>query len=141
MTILQALALGLGIGTVGTTGIYIWIDQKSKKWEVMQENQSKTIEALASIQADIQKGEIELQKNLTAPDLLKVACSQEYLSSNDDLLCREMFCRLQTREGDGAAQSECEEISNVSNSLSVLESCQKMGLETEVCISYIGKRK
>jgi len=141
MTILQALALGLGIGTVGTTGIYIWIDQKSKKWEVMQENQSKTIEALASIQADIQKGEIELQKNLTAPDLLKVACSQEYLSSNDDLLCREMFCRLQTREGDGAAQSECEEISNVSNSLSVLGTCQKMGLETEVCISYIGKRK
>lgn len=141
MTILQALALGLGIGTVGTTGIYIWIEQKSKKWEVMQENQSKTIEALASIQADIQKGEIELQKNLTAPDLLKVACSQEYLSSNDDLLCREMFCRLQTREGDGAAQSECEEISNVSNSLSVLGTCQKMGLETEVCISYIGKRK
>jgi len=141
MTILQALALGLGIGTVGTTGIYIWIDQKSKKWEVMQENQSKTIEALASIQADIHKGEIELQKNLTAPDLLKVACSQEYLSSNDDLLCREMFCRLQTREGDGAAQSECEEISNVSNSLSVLGTCQKMGLETEVCISYIGKRK
>ena len=141
MTILQALALGLGIGTVGTTGIYVWIEQKSKKWEVMQENQSKTIEALASIQADIQKGEIELQKNLTAPDLLKVACSQEYLSSNDDLLCREMFCRLQTREGDGAAQSECEEISNVSNSLSVLGTCQKMGLETEVCISYIGKRK
>jgi len=141
MTVIQALALGLGIGTVGTTGIYIWIDQKSKKWEVMQENQSKTIEALASIQADIHKGEIELQKNLTAPDLLKVACSQEYLSSNDDLLCREMFCRLQTREGDGAAQSECEEISNVSNSLSVLGTCQKMGLETEVCISYIGKRK
>lgn len=141
MTVIQAIALGLGIGTLGTTGIYIWIDQKSKKWEVMQENQSKTIEALASIQADIHKGEIELQKNLTAPDLLKVACSQEYLSSNDDLLCREMFCRLQTREGDGAAQSECEEISNVSNSLSVLESCQKMGLETEVCISYIGKRK
>lgn len=141
MTIIQAIALGLGIGTVGTTGVYIWIDQKSKKWEVMQENQSKTISALASIQADIHKGEIDLQKNLTAPDLLKVACSQEYLSSNDDLLCREMFCRLQTREGDGAAQSECEEISNVSNSLSVLESCQKMGLETEVCISYIGKRK
>jgi hypothetical protein len=141
MTIFQAIALGLGIGTVGTTGIYLWIDQKSKKWEVMQQNQSKTIEALASIQADIHKGEIELQKNLTAPDLLKVACSQEYLSSNDDLLCREMFCRLQTREGDGAAQSECEEISNVSNSLSVLGTCQKMGLETEVCISYIGKRK
>lgn len=141
MTVIQAIALGLGIGTLGTTGIYIWIDQKSKKWEVMQENQSKTIEALASIQADIHKGEIELQKNLTAPDLLKVACSQEYLSSNDDLLCREMFCRLQTREGDGAAQSECEEISNVSNSLSVLGTCQKMGLETEVCISYIGKRK
>ena len=108
---------------------------------MIQDNQAKTISTLASIQADIHKGEIELQKNLTAPDLLMVACSQEYLEKNDDLLCREMFCRLQTREGDGAAQSECEEIANVSNSLTVLNSCTNLGIELETCVDYIGKRK
>jgi|TARA_R110000796_G_scaffold251881_1_gene384360 hypothetical protein len=141
MTVIQAMAIGLLGGTLGTTGIYIWIEGKSKNWEKVQENQSETLLALSSIQSDISKGKIDIQKNLTAPDLLNVACSKEYLLSSDDLLCREMFCRLQTREGDGAAQSECEEISNVSNSLSVLKDCAKLGLETEVCISYIGKRK
>ncbi len=128
MTIIQAVALGLGVGTLGTTGVFIWIEQKSKKWEVIQDNQAKTISTLASIQADIHKGEIEIQKNLTAPDLLMVACSQEYLEKNDDLLCREMFCRLQTREGDGAAQSECEEIANDSHSLTEMNSCTNLGI-------------
>ena len=141
MTVLQAIALGLGVGTLGTTGLFIWLDQKSKRWETIQTNQAETISSLASIQADIHKGEIELQKNLTAPDLLMVACSQEYLEQNDDLLCREMFCRLQTREGDGAGQSECEEIANVSNSITVLNSCKNLGIELETCVDYIGKRK
>ena len=141
MTVLQAIALGLGVGTLGTTGLFIWLDQKSKRWETIQTNQAETISSLASIQADIHKGEIELQKNLTAPDLLMVACSQEYLEQNDDLLCREMFCRLQTREGDGAAQNECEEIANVSNSITVLNSCKNLGIELETCVDYIGKRK
>jgi hypothetical protein len=141
MTVLQAIALGLGVGTLGTTGLFIWLDQKSKRWETIQTNQAETISSLASIQADIHKGEIELQKNLTAPDLLLVACSQEYLEQNDDLLCREMFCRLQTREGDGASQSECEEIANVSNSITVLNSCKNLGIELETCVDYIGKRK
>lgn len=141
MTIIQAIALGLGVGTLGTTGVYIWLDSKSKKWDSIQENQSQTLLALANIQGDINKGKIDIQKNLTAPDLLEVACSRDYLTANGDLLCREMFCRLQTREGDGAAQSECEEISNVSNSLSVLWDCAKIGLEMEVCVEYIGKRK
>ena len=141
MTVIQSIALGLGIGTLGTTGLFIWLDQKSKRWEVIQNNQSETIASLASIQADIHKGEIELQKNLTAPDLLLVACSQEYLQNNDDLLCREMFCRLQTREGDGAAQSECEEIANVSNSLTVMNECKKLEIDLETCVEYIGKRK
>ena len=141
MTIIQAIALGLGVGTLGTTGVYIWLDSKSNKWDSIQENQSQTLLALANIQGDINKGKIDIQKNLTAPDLLEVACSRDYLTANGDLLCREMFCRLQTREGDGAAQSECEEISNVSNSLSVLWDCAKIGLEMEVCVEYIGKRK
>ena len=141
MTIIQAIALGLGVGTLGTTGVYIWLDSKSNKWDSIQENQSQTLLALANIQGDINKGKIDIQKNLTAPDLLEVACSRDYLTANGDLLCREMFCRLQTREGDGAAQSECEEISNVSNSLSVLWDCAKIGLEMEQCIDYIGKRK
>ena len=141
MTLIQAIILGLGVGSLGTTGVFLWIEKRANSWEVIQENQSKTIEKLASLQASIHKGELELQKNLTAPDLLNVACSMEYMKTSGDLLCREMFCRLQTREGDGAAQSECEEISNVSNSLTVLNSCQALGLEIETCLDYIGKRK
>lgn len=141
MTILQAVILGLGIGTLGTTGTFLYLDGKSNKWQTIQENQSQTLLALSNIHGDINKGKIDIQKNLTAPDLLEVACSKEYLTANGDLLCREMFCRLQTREGDGAAQSECEEISNVSNSLSVLSECKNIGLETEQCTEYIGKRK
>lgn len=141
MTIIQAVILGLGIGTLGTTGTFIWLDAKSKKWQTIQENQSQTLLGLANLQQEITQGKIDIQKNLTAPDLLEVACSKEYLTANGDLLCREMFCRLQTREGDGAAQSECEEISNVSNSLSVLSECKNIGLETEQCTEYIGKRK
>lgn len=141
MTIIQAVALGLGIGTLGTTGVYIWLDSKSKRWETIQDNQAETMLSLATIQTQLAQGEIDIQKNLTAPDLLEVACSRDYLTANGDLLCREMFCRLQTREGDGASQAECEEISNVSNSLSVLWDCAKIGLEMEQCIDYIGRRK
>ena len=56
----------------------------------------------------------EADKNLTATDLLTVACGADYLATHGALLCREMFCRLQTN-GAGAAQSECEEIANVAN--------------------------
>lgn len=139
MTIIQGIILGLS--TAGATGLYFWINAKSNRLESIQENQSKTLLSLATIQDDIRKGELELKKNLTSPDLLEVACSKEYLEQNGDLLCREMFCRLQTREGDGAAQSECEEISNVSNSLYVLGNCKKLELEIETCLEYVGKRK
>ena len=141
MTLIQAIVLGLGVGSLGTTGIFLWIEKRANRWDVIQENQAQTIQDLASLQASIHKGELELQKNLTAPDRLNVACSADYLKTSGDLLCREMFCRLQTREGDGASQSECEEIANVSNSLAVLNSCQALGLEIETCIDYIGKRK
>ena len=38
----------------------------------------------------------EVDKNLTATDLLTVACGADYLATHGALLCREMFCRLQT---------------------------------------------
>jgi len=141
MTVIQAIAIGLLGGTLGTTGIYIWLDSKSQNLEKINESQAKQIAALASIQASIHKGELELQKNLTAPDLLNVACSESYLNVQGDLLCREMFCRLQTREGDGASQSECEEIANVSNSLHVISTCKDLGMDIEICTEYIGNRK
>ena len=73
-----------------------------------------------------------MDKNLTATDLLTVACGADYRSTHGALLCREMFCRLQTN-GAGAAQSECEEIANVANSLYLhLKRAPNMGIMINV---------
>lgn len=141
MTIIQSIAIGLLGGTLGTTGVFLWIESKSKKIEIMQGYQVETINKLASIQGDISKGQIDIQKNLTAPDLLVVSCSNEYLESKGDLLCREMFCRLQTREGAAASQAECEELSNLANTLKLIQECTIAKIEIKTCLDYLDTRK
>tara|TARA_R110000751_G_scaffold279985_2_gene382438 strand:- start:1299 stop:1724 length:426 start_codon:yes stop_codon:yes gene_type:complete len=141
MTIIQAIAIGLLGGTLGTTGVFIWIESKSKQMEIITKNQSETINTLATIQGDISKGQIDIQKNLTAPDLLAVSCSAEYLETKGDLLCREMFCRLQTREGAAASQAECEELSNLANTLKLIQECTASKIEIKTCLDYLDTRK
>ena len=54
-------------------------------------------------------------KQVTDPDLVAVSClGKEHIDQHGDLLCREMFCRLQQRGIDAKTSStECEEISNI----------------------------
>jgi hypothetical protein len=80
--------------------------------------------------------------NLTAPDLLKVACSAEHIEKNDDLLCREMFCRMQSRGIDAKTSGvECEQISNISNKKTMMEICEKMPAEKQKpCYDFFDKR-
>ena len=141
MTVIQALILGLSVGTLGSTAGYYWYQNRDSRWEQMQEQQSETILSLANIQGQLQASEAEVEKNLTAPDLLDVACSKEYLESHGDILCREMFCRLQTHMAQGATQNECEEISNVANSLLALKECKAMDIKLDTCTDYINRRK
>ena len=141
MTPFHVALLSFTGGTLLTTGLFIWIESRGKQFQALNQSQTEVISQLSSIHGKIEAGKIDIQKNLTNTDLLNVAWSQEYLEKNGELLCREMFCRLQTREGDGASQTECEEVSNLNNSLVILEECSKLGLETKDCISVVERRK
>ncbi len=142
MTILQALLIGALTGGLGTSAIVIGIQARSAKLSAIHEQQGQAIQELAGLQSTIAAGQLDIQKNLTAPDLLEQACSAEYMAANGDLLCREMFCRLQTREGDGASQQECESMANISNSLHILKACSdRVSPEWENCVRVFESRK
>jgi hypothetical protein len=141
MTVLQIILISAMGGSLLTTGALLGLDNRSKKWEEFSTSQSEVINNLSTIQGEIQKGELEIQKSLTAPDLLQVPCSSEYMELNGEGLCREMFCRLQTREGDGASQSECEEIANLNNTISIIGACKENEMEIDLCLKVLDTRK
>lgn len=141
MTILHAIALGVLSGALGTTAINKWFDSKNDKQAEIIENQNATLLQLSSLQAQLQLGDQEIKKQLTDTDLLVVSCSAKWMEQNTDMLCREMFCRLQTREGDGASQKECDEISNIANTFFIIEQCTENKMEIDKCIEVLDKRK
>jgi hypothetical protein len=119
LSIILIAALGGSLVTGGT----IWGIQ-AKNANSAQAN-VEIIEAIAGIKSDLAEAQLVTAVNLTDTDLLEVPCSAEYIKEHkSDLLCREMFCRLQSRGLDSAAaQSECEEIANLQNSLIILDAC------------------
>lgn len=141
MTIFQIVIISAMSGALLTTGAILAIENRSKQWEKISTDQSEVIKGLATLSGEMQKGKIDLQKNLTAPDLIEVPCSEAFIDKNGEGLCREMFCRLQTREGDGASQSECEEIANLNNTISILTECKTMEVEIDQCIKVLDTRK
>ena len=141
MTVLNGVLIGLLTGTLGSTAVFLWIESRDDSEQTIIENQNKTLADLATIQARIQEGELDIQRNLTSTDLLQVSCSESWMSSHGNLLCREMFCRLQTREGDGAAQDECEQIANLANTLTLMVQCNDIGMDIDKCVEIVGKRK
>lgn len=141
MTIFQIVIISAMSGALLTTGAILAIENRSKQWEKISTDQSEVIKGLATLSGEMQKGKIDLQKNLTAPDLIEVPCSEQFIDKNGEGLCREMFCRLQTREGDGASQSECEEIANLNNTISILTECKNMEVEIDQCIKVLDTRK
>jgi len=71
---------------------------------------------------------VEVDNSLSSTDLLKIPCSLEYMEKNGESLCREMFCRMNTRSGNqsnSASAKECEAISNVLNKLLIKTECAK----------------
>lgn len=64
---------------------------------------------------------VESGVKLADIDLVKVPCSTEFIESHTDLLCRELFCRMQQRGIDAKTSSaDCAAISNINNSLKVI---------------------
>ena len=82
------------------------------------------VQAIGELKDTLGEGQKQVQVNLTDTDLLKVACSSEWMTAKGDSLCREMFCRMQNRGLDkGATNQECENISHVTNSKARLDTC------------------
>jgi hypothetical protein len=141
MTLTSIVIISALGGGLLTGGALYALEARSNKWEDLSIQQSEVIDRVLEVQNSIHKGEIDLQKNLTAPDLIAVPCSEEFIDKNGEGLCREMFCRLQTREGDGASQSECEEIANLNNTISILSECKVMEIEIDKCLKVLDTRK
>ena len=127
-TILIAGITGLVLGGVSTKIIL-------KNKEDQSQSVSVPVETVASIQQDV-------IKQLTDIDLLEVPCSAEYIEQSGDLLCREMFCRMTTRGIDAKTSGqECEEISNVSNSKTMINHCETFIESSEECYEKYRERK
>ena len=61
-------------------------------------------------------------EKLADVDLVKIPCSSDFIKDNTDLLGRELFCRMQQRGIDAqTSAADCAAISNVNNSMKLLE--------------------
>jgi len=137
---LTTIIISVLAGGLVTGGTMYAIEKRNQRED---QNVSEIIESVAQLKSDVAKSQLVTTTNLTNTDLLKEPCSSEYIAKQGDLLCREMFCRLQARGLDSSAsQGECEEISNVKNSLIILESCDgKDSGAYQACIQVFTTRK
>ncbi len=124
-----ASVVGLLVGAGGVVGIQHF----NKKTDVVV------------VDEKVATAQIEVQKELIDLDLLIEPCGQDYIKQNGDLLCREMFCRMQQRGIDAqTSQVDCSEISNIANSISIDRWCydrHKDPAQRSDCIELFFKRK
>jgi hypothetical protein len=131
------------------TGLTMWsMEQKADKDDIA------TI--VQSLETKFEQAQASAVTNLTEPDLLKIPCSAEYISTNGDLLCREMFCRMNRQGGGqnsgggaGATESDCSAISGVSVNLLKVNTCmqywsdgagQDQNSQYSRCITIFGQK-
>ena len=96
------LAVGLVVGSSGTILTMKILKKPSPQTE------------------QVAKEQIKVQLQLTDLDLVKPLCTPKFIAANDDhsLICRELFCRMQTRGIDSkTAGSDCESIGNMLNKM------------------------
>ena len=95
-------------------------------------NLELTEQIIKAMESEFEKAQAQAVHNLTEPDLLKVPCSEEYISKRGDLLCREMFCRMNRQGGGqnsgggaGATESDCSAISAAAVNKLKIDSCMQ----------------
>jgi len=98
--IISALSGGLLTG-----GALVLIEKRQ------QQQAAASSEIIKALETEFEKAQAQAVQNLTEPDLLKIPCSEEYISKRGDLLCREMFCRMNRQSKEGATESDCSAIS------------------------------
>lgn len=129
MTITIAIWIGVGALLVGGGG------GAAITHKLMSKDKEPIVDATSEAQQ-----EVILQ--LTDLDLVQAPCSPEFIKENDNLLCRELFCRMQQRGIDAQTTgSECEQIANVSNSITIYAYCHDKGEQREECLRLFRERK
>ena len=137
ITIALIAFIGGGVVTGGT----IWGIQSSNK---NQEKTADVLEAVAGLETKFEQSQAQAVTNLTEPDLLKIPCSMDFINGtfdkdgkqitppNGDLLCREMFCRMNRQGGGqnssggaGATESDCSAISAVQINKLKIDTCME----------------
>ena len=115
-------------------------------WFVMKDRPPKIVETNKVIEKMV-----EVDRSLTNQDLLKIPCSKDYMEKNGQGLCREMFCRMNTRGGatqQTATSKECEAIGNILNKKSILHACGQVAKDDKVnaeknkkdCVEFFDRR-
>lgn len=84
----------------------------------------------------------EVIKQLTDLDVIKEICNPEQTQTAEGLLlCREMTCLVYSRGIDSQTSGkQCEEISNIQNTISMIEYCNEQG-DGSLCTDLFWRRK
>jgi len=84
----------------------------------------------------------EVIKQLTDLDIIKDICQpQHIIDAENRLLCRELTCLIYSRGIDSqTAGQTCEQISNIANTISMIEYC-KDSTEGTLCHELFWRRK
>jgi hypothetical protein len=127
--IIVAAIIGIAVGIGGTV--------------VVQNANKNDVQVVAVGGDQVAKEQVEVQKKLIDLDLLVEPCGKEFIEKHDALLCREMFCRMQTRGIDSqTSQTDCESISNLANTKEIQDTCKGLeGEKKEACEDLFFKRK
>ena len=85
----------------------------------------------------------EVQVQLSDLDMVKPVCTSEFIATNGDGLCREMFCWAQSNSTTGGAgEKSCDAVSNVNNTLVILKTCGTLeGQPRLECFQTFRERK
>lgn len=85
----------------------------------------------------------EVIKQLTDLDVIKEICNPEIIQNEENrLLCREMTCLVYSRGIDSQTSgSTCEEISNIANTISMVNYCKSHSSEGSLCYEIFWRRK
>lgn len=126
MNLITLSALSLLAGSLLTLGSVYGIEKRNQKGDA---STAQIIENIDKLKDKVAEGQIDVQKNLTDLDLVKEACSSGFIvaQKQGDGLCRELFCRMQQRGIDSKTSgSECESISNINNSSTIIQKCSQL---------------
>ena len=89
------------------------------------------------------KGQADAVASLTNLDVVMGVCAPVYIKERGDGLCREMYCLAQANSTTGAAtEKSCDAISNVNNSLVIIDVCLKLDSQARLdCLTVFRERK